>query len=118
MVYILVAIWFSNALKKSLDKILTPKDLVSIVCKMGLVKALLYLGKFSLQIHTRIIYTMRNSLVLISNLFSRLNENLVTVVTFKVKNQFLHSNIVCEFKAGGSSATYHGKTKPQFEIKM
>lgn len=61
---------------------------------------------------------MRNSLVLIPNLFSRLNEKLVTVVTFKVKNQFLLSNIVCEFKGGGCSATYHGKTKPQFEIKM
>ena len=49
-------------IKEFLDKILAPKPVVSTVAKKNLVIALPYLGKLSLQIHTRISRIMKNKL--------------------------------------------------------
>ena len=49
-------------IKELLDKILAPKPVVSTVAKKNLVIALPYLGKLSLQIHTRISRIMKNKL--------------------------------------------------------
>ena len=51
-----------KCIKEFLDKILAPKPIVSTVPKKNLVIALSYLGKLSLQIHTRINRIMKNKL--------------------------------------------------------
>ena len=49
-------------IKKSLDKALMQNDVVSTVPKKDLMIVLPYLGKFSLQIRTRINRVMKNKL--------------------------------------------------------
>ena len=51
-----------KCIKEDLDKILAPKTVVSTVPKKYLVITLTYLGKFSLQMHTRINHILKNNL--------------------------------------------------------
>ena len=51
-----------KCIKEFLHKMLAPKPVVSTVPKKNLVIALPYLGKLSLQIHTRINRIMKNKL--------------------------------------------------------
>ena len=112
-------IWLTNALKEFLDKILAPKPVVSAVPKKNLAITLPYLGKLSLQIRTRINRIMKNSRTVISDLFSRLSARLVTFLTFKDKMpSFLRFDIACKFQCGSCNATYYGKTKYHFKVKM
>ena len=70
-----------KCIKEFLDKILAPKTIVSALLKKDLVMLLPYLGKLSLQIHTRNNRIMKtNSLILIPGVFSD---------KFKVNNFFV-----------------------------
>ena len=101
-----------KCIKEFLDKILTPKPVVSTVLKKDLIIALPYLGKLSLQIRTRINRIMKNKL-------PYCNVRLVTFFTFKDKiSSFLRSGIVYEFKCVSYNATYYGKTKRHFKVRV
>ena len=58
-----------KCIKEFLDKILTPKPVVSTAPKKELIITLLYLGKLSLQIRTRIIRIMKNKLAYCNDQF-------------------------------------------------
>ena len=79
-----------------------------------------YLGKLSLQIRTRINRAMKNEL-------SHWNFRIVfqskckLINFFKFKDKipiFLSSGIVYKIKCGGFNATYYGKTKRLFKVRM
>ena len=70
-----------KCIKEFLDKILAPKTIVSTLLKKDLVMLLPYLGKLSLQIHTRNNRIMKtNSRIVIPGVFSE---------KFKVNNFFV-----------------------------
>ena len=92
--------------KKFLDKILTPKPVVSTVPKKELIITLPYLGKLSLQMRTRINRIMKNKLPYCNVQF-----------VFQTKDKIpsaLCSDIVYKFQCGSCNATYYGKTKHHF----
>ena len=84
-----------KCIKEFLDKILTPKPVVSTVPKKELIITLPYLGKMSLQIHTRISRIMKNKVrTVMSILFSRPSAKLVTFLHLKSK---FHRSCVLAF---------------------
>ena len=104
-----------KCIKEFLDKILTPKPVVSTVPKKQLIITLPYLGKLSLQIRTRINRIMKNKL-------PYCNVQFVFQTKCKISN-FLHlktmrSGIVYKFQWGSCIATYYGKTKRHFKVRM
>ena len=90
---------------------LAPKPAVSTVLKKDLVIALLYLGKLSLQIRTRINRIMKNKLPYFNIQFVFQTKcKIVNFFTFKDKiPSFLRSGIVYKFQCGGCNATYMAK---------
>ena len=107
-------------IKEFLDKILVPKLVVSKVPKKNLVIALPYLGKLSLQIHTRINHIMKNKLLCCNIQFVFQTKcKISNFFTFKDKiPSFLRSGIVYKFQCGSCNATYYGKTKHHFKVRM
>ena len=79
-----------------------------------------YLGKLSLQICTRIICVMKNKLPHCNfRIVFQSKCKLINFFTFKDKIPiFLRSGIVYKFKCGGCNATYYGKTKRHFKVRM
>ena len=108
--------FLDKCIKEFLDRALTQKVVVSTVPKKDLMIVLPYLGKLSLQIRTRINRVIRNKLPH-CNLQTKCK--LINFFTFKDKTPvFLRSGIVHKFKCGGCNATYYGKTKRHFKVKM
>ena len=109
-----------KCIKNFLYKVLTQKVVVGTVPKKDLMIVLPYLGKLSLQIRTRINCAMKNKL---PNCNFRIGFQskckLINFFTFKDKIPiFLRSGIVYKFKCGGCNATYYGKTKRYFKVRM
>ena len=109
-----------KCIKEFLDRVLTQKVVVSTVPKKDLMIVLPYLGKLSLQIRTRINRVMRNKLPHCNlRIVFQTKCKLINFFTFKDKIPvFLRSGIVYKFKCGGCNATYYGKTKHHFKIRM
>ena len=109
-----------KCIKKILDKVLTQKVVVSTVTKKDLMIVLPYLGKLSLQIRTRINRVMKNKLPHCNfRIVFQSKCKLINFFTFKDKIPiFLRSGIVYKFKCGGCNATYYGKTKTRFKVRM
>ena len=107
-------------IKESLDKILAPETVVSTVSKMDLVIALPYLGKFSLQIGLRINCIKKTKLPYCNIWFVfKTKCKSINFFTFEDKiPSFLRSGIVYKFQCGSCSATYYGKTKHHFKVRM
>ena len=103
-----------------LNKILAPKPVVSTVPKKNLVIGLPYLGKLSLQIRTRINRIMKNKLSYCNIRFVFQTKcKISNFFTFKDKiPSFLRSGIVYKFQCGSCNATYYGKTKRHFKVRM
>ena len=99
---------------------LAPKPVVGTVPKKNLVIGLPYLGKLSLQIHTRINRIIKNKLPYCNIQFVFQTEYKISnFFTFKDKIPlFLRSGIVYKFQCGSSNATYNGKTKHHFKVRM
>ena len=74
-----------KCIKEFLDKILTPKPVVSTVTKKELIITLPYLGKLSLQIRTRINCIMKNKLPYCNVQFVFQTTKLVTFLYLKTK---------------------------------
>ena len=109
-----------KCIKEFIDKILALKPVASTVPKKDLVIALPYLGKLSLQMRTGINRIMKTNL-------SHCNIQFVYETKCKISNSFtfkdkipsfLRSGIVSKFQCGGCSATYYGKTKRHFTVRM
>ena len=109
-----------KCVKEFLDKILAPKPAVSTVHKKNLVTVLPYLGKLSLQIRTRINRIMKNKL-------PYCNIRFVFPTKCKISNffifkdkipSFLRSGTVYKFQCGSCNATYYGKSKRHFKVRM
>ena len=109
-----------KCIKEFLDKILAPKPVVSAVPKKDLVIVLPYLGKLSLQIRTRINRIMKNKL-------PYCNIRFVFQTKYKISNFFtvkdkipslVRSGIVYKFQCGGCNASYYGKTKRHFKVRI
>ena len=126
---ILKSIWYKNSyprdfvdkcIKKFLDRVLTQKVVVTTVPKKDLMIILPYLGKLSLQIRTRINRAMKNKLPHSNfRIVFQSKCKLINFFTFKDKIPiFLRSGIVYKFKCGGCNATYYGKTKRHFKVRM
>ena len=81
---------------------------------------LTYLGKFSLQIRTRITRAVKNKPPHCNfRIVFQTKYKLINFFTFKDKFPvFLRSGILYEFKCGGCNATYYGKTKRHFKVKI
>ena len=79
-----------------------------------------YLGKLSLQICTGINCVMRNKLPHCNlRIVFQTKCKFINFFIFKDKIPvFLHSGIVYKFKCGGCNATYYGKTKRHFKVRM
>ena len=109
-----------KCIKEFLDKILAPKPVVSTVPKKNLVIGLPYLGKLSLQIRTRINHIMKNKLPYCNIRFVFQTKcKISNFFTFKDKiPSFLRSGIVYKFQCGSCNATYYGKTKRHFKVRM
>ena len=109
-----------KCIKESLDKILTPKPVVSTVPKKNLVIGLPYLGMLSLQLRTKINRIMKNKLPYCNIRFVFQTKcKISNFFTFTDKiPSFLCSGIVYKFQSGSCNATYHGKAKLQFNIRM
>ena len=126
---ILKSIWYKNSyprdfvdkcIKKFLDRVLTQKVVVTTVPKKDLMIILPYLGKLSLQIRTRINRAMKNKLPHGNfRIVFQSKCKLINFFTFKDKIPiFLRSGIVYKFKCGGCNATYYGKTKCHFKVRI
>ena len=79
-----------------------------------------YLGKLSLQVCTRINRIMKNKLLYCSILFAfQTTCKISNFFTFKDKIlSFLSSGIVYKFQCSSCNATYYGKTKCHFKVRM
>ena len=109
-----------KCIKEFLDKILAPKPVVSTVPKKNLVIGLPYLGKLSLQIRTRIYCIMKNKFPYCHIRFAFQTKCKISNF-FKFKDKipsFLRSGIVYKFQCGSCNATYYGKTKHHFKVRM
>ena len=103
-------------IKEFLDKILAPKPVVNKVSKLNLVIGLPYLGKLSLQIRTRTNRIMKNKLPYCNiRFFFQSRCKISNFFTFKDK---IPSVIVYKFQCGSCNATYYGKTKRHFKVRM
>ena len=109
-----------KCIKEILDKILAPKPGVSTVPKKNLLIALPYLGKLSLQICTRINYITKNKLPYCNvQFFFQTKWKISNFFTFKDNIlSFLWSGIDYNFQCGAWNATYYGKTKRHFKVRM
>ena len=109
-----------KCIKEFLDRVLTWKVVVSTVPKKDLMIVLPYSGKLSLQICTRNNRVMRNELPHCNlRIVFQTKCKLINFLTFKDKIPvFLSSGIVYKFKCGCCNATYYGKTKRHFKIRM
>ena len=109
-----------KCIKEFLDKIVAPKPVASTVPKKNLVKALPYLGKFSLQIRTRINCIMKTKLPFCNIRFVFQTKcKISNFYTFKDKiPSFLRSGIVYKFQCGSCNAIYYVKTKRHFKVRM
>ena len=109
-----------KCIKEFLDKILAPKPVASIVPKKDLVTTRSYLGKLSLQIRTRINRIMKNKLPYCNVRFVFQTKcKISNFFTFKDKiPSFLRSGIVYKFQCRSCNATYYGKTKRHFTVRM
>ena len=96
------------------------KVVVSTVPKKDLMTVLPYLGKLSLQIRTRINCVMKNKLPHCNfRILLQSKCKLINFFTFKYKIPiFLRSGIVYKFKCDRCNATYYGKTKRRFKVRM
>ena len=102
--------------EKFLNRVLTQKVVVTTVPKKDLMIVLPYLGKVSLQIRTRINRVMKNRLPhAIFELYSRVSAS--WSISSHSKTKFLFSYVL-KFKRGGCSATYYGKTKRHFKVRI
>ena len=79
-----------------------------------------YLGKLSLQIRTTINRVMKSKLSHCNFWIAFTSKcRLNNFFTFKGKIPiFWRSGIVYKFKCGGCNATYYGKTKRHFKVRM
>ena len=102
-------------IKKSLDKALTQKDVVSTVPEKNLMIVRPYLGKLSLQICTRINCVMKNKLPHCN--FRIAFQSKCKLIKYEI-HVFLCSGIDCIFKCSGCNTTYYGKTKHHFKFRM
>ena len=109
-----------KCIKEFLDKILALKPVVSTVPKKNLIIALPYLGKLSLQIHTRINRIMKNKLPYCNIRFVFQTKcKISNFFTFKDKiPSFLRSGIVYKFQCGSCNATYYSKIKRHLKVRM
>ena len=109
-----------KCIKEFLNRVLTRKVVVSTVPKKDLMIVLPYLGKLSLQIRTRINLVMKNKLPHCNfQIVFQTKCKLINFFIFKDKIPvFLHSGIVYKFKCSGCNATYYGKTKRHFKVRM
>ena len=109
-----------KCIKEFLDRVLTRKVVVSTVPKKDVMILLPYLGKLSLQIRSRINRVMRSKLPHCNlRIVFQTKCKLINFFTFKDKIPvFLRSGIVYKFKCGSCTATYYGKTKRHFKIRM
>ena len=89
-----------------LDRVLTPKIVVSVVPKKDLMIVLPYLRKLSLQTPIRINGVMKSKP-------PYCNFRMI----FHIKNYlFLRFCIAYQFKCGGWNAMYYGKTRRYFKV--
>ena len=108
-----------KCIKEFSDKILAPKPVVSTVPKKNLVIAPPYLGKLSLQIRTRINCIMKNKLPYCNIRFAFQTKCKISYFTFKDEiPSFLRSGFIYKFHCGSWNATYYGKTKRRFKVRM
>ena len=109
-----------KCIKEFLDKILTPKPVVSTVPKKQLIITLSYLGKLSLQIRTRINRIMKNKLPYCNIQFVFQTKcKISNFFTFKHKIPLvLRSGIAYKFQCVSCNPTYYGKTKRHFKVRM
>ena len=109
-----------KCIKEFLDKILTPKPIVSTVPKKNFVIDLSDLGKLSLHIRTGINRITKNKLPYCNIRFVLHTRcNISNYFTFKDKIQsFLRSGIVYNFQCGSCKATYYCITKSHFKVRM
>ena len=109
-----------KCIKKFLDEVLTQKVVVSTLPKKDLMIVIPYLGKLSLQIRTKINRVMKNKLPHCNfRIIFQSKCKLINYFTFKDKIPvFLSSGIVYKFKCSGCKATYYGKTKRHFKVRM
>ena len=93
---------------------------VSTVPKKNLVIVLPYLGKFSLEIRTRINGIMKNKLPYCNIQFVFQTKcKISNFFTFKDKiPSSLRSGIVYKFQCGHGNATYYGKSKRHFKVRI
>ena len=109
-----------KCIKKVLDRVLTQKVVVGTVPKKDLMIVLPYLGKLSLQIYTRINSAMKNKLFHCNfRIVFQCKCKLINFFKFKDKIPiFLSSGIAYKIKCSGFNATYYGKTKRLFTVRM
>ena len=103
-----------------MNGVLTPQIVVSVVPKKDLMLVLPNLDKLLLQIRTRINRVMKNKLPYCHfRIAYQTKCKLINFLRFIDKIlAFELSGIVYKFQCGGYNATYYGKTKRYFKVKM
>ena len=107
-------------MKELLERVLTPKIVVSTVPKNDLMIVVPHFEKPSLQICSSVNRVIKNKLPYCNRrIVSQTKRKLINSITFKDNiSVFLRSYIVFEFKCVGCIATYDGKTKHHFKVEM
>ena len=106
--------------EKILNRVLTQKVVLSTVPKKDMMIVVPYLGKLVLQIGTRFNRVIKSKLTHCSfQIVYHGKCKLINFFTLKDKSPiFLHSGIVYKFKCGSCNATYYGRTKSHFKVRM
>ena len=107
-----------KCIKEFLDRVVTPKIFVITVPKKDLKVVLPYLGKLSLQIHTRINRVMRNKLPYFDLwIVFQAKCKLMNFLKDKIP-VFLRFAIFYKLKCDGCDAACYGKTNHHFKVRM
>ena len=112
--------FIDSCIKSFLNKLYTPKVVVPNVPKRNVFVKLPFLGSTSFQIRKKL-------QKLFSDKLTSCNLKIVFTSPVRVKSFFtfkdklpkmLLSGLVYQYKCGGCNATYHGKTKRHFKVRI
>ena len=107
-----------QCIKKFLDKLYVPKQIVPTVPKKELLVVLPYLGTFSLNLRKRFYNLVSKSLPMQYESYLSVQNQLSSI--FKCKDSIplhLHSHLIYKFHCSNCNINYYGKTERHLKVR-